>query len=70
MSVNANAGIGWGRLGRTLGLIGFVSAVFLFLTVNRFEGELLRIGVVAIGSVAVVTAITGFIIALGQAVDK
>jgi hypothetical protein len=51
------------RLGRTLVRIGFVTAVCLLLAVNRLEGTALRIGVVATGTVTVVTAIVGFLVA-------
>ena len=62
-------GIGLGRFGRILALIGFVTAVFLILTANRLEGELFQIGAFAVGTVAVVTAIVGFLIAAGSAVE-
>jgi hypothetical protein len=52
-----------------LGLISFVTAVFLFLTANRFEGEVFQIGAVAIGTVAIVTAMIGFFIAAGSSVE-
>lgn len=60
-------GIDTGRLGRTLALIGFVTAVFLLLIANRLDGDVLRIGVVAIGTIALITAMTGFLIAAGSA---
>jgi uncharacterized membrane protein len=52
-----------GRLARTLTLIAFVTAVFLLLSARRLDGEAFQVGAVAIGVVAVVTAITGFLIA-------
>jgi len=67
--VSSEPGFGLGRFSRTLSLISFVTAVFLFLTVNRFDGVALRIGMVAIGTVAVLTAMIGFIIAAGSAVE-
>ncbi len=63
------AGIDVGRLGRTLVLIGFVTAVFMILTANRVGPELVQIGFVAIGAVALVTAIVGFLIAAGSMYD-
>jgi len=51
------------RLGRILALIGFVSGVFLFTANEVFESRLFSIAVVAIGSVALVTAIIGALIA-------
>lgn len=62
-------GIDAGRFGRTLVLIGFVTTVFLFLIADRLSGDSFRIGVVAIGTVALITAITGFLIAAGSAVE-
>jgi len=67
--VSNEPGIDIGRLGRTLVLIGFVTAVFLTLTANRLGDELFRIGAFAIGTVAVITAIIGFLIAAGSAFD-
>ena len=62
-------GLDRGRFGRTLILISFVTAVFLILTANRLGDEVFRIGAFAIGTVAVITAIVGFLIAAGSAVD-
>jgi ABC-type enterobactin transport system permease subunit len=67
--VSSDPGIDVGRFGRTLVLIGFVTTVFLFLITNRLSGDTLRIGVVAVGTMALITAITGFLIAAGSAVD-
>jgi hypothetical protein len=54
-----------GRFGRTLGLIAFVSAVFLLTTAERFgaDGRIFSVAVVAVGSISLVTAMTGFLIA-------
>jgi len=62
--------IDYGRLGRTLALVGFVTAVFVLLTANRLSGPLLQVGVVAIGTVAFITAIVGFLIAAGSRFDE
>jgi hypothetical protein len=67
--VSSEPGIDLGRFGRILALVSLVTAVFLFLTVNRFEGVVFQIGAVAIGTVAIVTAIIGFLIAAGSAVQ-
>jgi len=67
--VSSEPGIDIGRFGRTLVLVSFVTAVFLILTANRLGDELFRIGAFAIGTVAVVTAIIGFLIAAGSALD-
>ena len=67
--MSAEPGIDFFRFGRTLVLISVVTAVFLVLSANRLSGEAFRIGAFAIGTVAVVTAITGFLIAAGSAID-
>lgn len=67
--MSSETGIDTGRLGRTLALIGFVTAAFLLLTANRFSGEILQIGVVAIGTVAFITAVVGFLVAAGSRID-
>lgn len=68
-TTETDAGIDMGRLGRTLALIGFVTAVFMLLTANRLGGDLVQVGFVAIGTVAFITAIVGFFIAAGSAFD-
>jgi hypothetical protein len=62
-------GIDTGRLGRTLALIGFVTAVFILLTANRLGGQTAQVGFVAVGTVAFITAIVGFFVAAGSAID-
>jgi hypothetical protein len=57
------------RLARTLTLIVFVTAVSLFVLADRLTGELFQIGAVAIGAVAVVTAIISFLIAAESAFE-
>lgn len=59
-------GIDVGRFGRTLVLVGFVTGVFLLLTANRLGDDLFKVGAVAIGTVAFVTAMVGFLIAAGS----
>jgi hypothetical protein len=66
----AGSGIDLGRLGRTLALVGFVTAVFVLLTASRLSGALVQVGVVAIGTVAFITAIVGFLIAAGSRFDE
>lgn len=51
------------RLARVLGLIGFVTAVSLLTSASVLPDRLFSIAVVAVGSVALVTAIIGFLIA-------
>jgi len=67
---SAGGGIDLGRLGRTLALVGFVTAVFVLLTANRLSGALVQVGVVAIGTVAFITAIVGFLVAAGSRFDE
>ncbi|WP_236608605.1 hypothetical protein [Salinarchaeum sp. Harcht-Bsk1] len=59
-----------GRLARILTLIAVVTAIFLLTASWQLEGATLQVGAVAIGAVAVVTAITGFLIAGGAAYDE
>lgn len=68
-TVSSEPGIDLFRFGRTVVLISVVTAVFLILTASRLEGESLQIGAFAIGTVAVITAIIGFLIAAGSAFD-
>lgn len=67
--MSSEPGFDSGRFGRIVVLIGFVTAVFLLLTANRLGDEVFQIGAVAIGSMAVVTAIVGFLIAAGSVVE-
>ena len=67
--MSSEPGIDVGRLGRTLVLIGFVTTVFMLLIASRLSADTFRIGAVAIGTVALITAITGFLIAAGSALE-
>lgn len=67
--MSSEPGLDLGRFGRTLVLIGFVTAVFLTLTANRLGDALFQIGAVVIVTVAVLTAIVGFLIAAVSAYD-
>lgn len=62
-------GLDTGRLARLLTLIAAVTAVSLLTAGQVLPSELASIGVVAIGSIALVTAMTGFLIALGSSYD-
>jgi len=53
-----------------MALIGLVTAVFLLLSANRLGDDAFKVGAVAIGSVALITAITGFLIAAGSALEE
>lgn len=63
-----DAAFGRARFARTIGLIGFVTGAFLILAANELS-ETLSIAVVAIGGMALVTAITAFLIAAAGAVE-
>jgi hypothetical protein len=63
MSADGKGGLDTARLARALALIVFVTAVFLFVAAEELPSELFQIGAVAIGAVALVTAITSFLIA-------
>ena len=65
-----NDGFDTGRFGRLLALITFVSAVFIITAAQTLEGQLFRISVFAIGSVSLLTAMTGFLIAGAAAYDE
>ncbi len=64
------ASVDTGRLGRLLLLIGFVTAVSLLTSARVLPGDLFSVAVVAIGSIALVTAIIGFLIAAGATYDE
>ena len=62
-------GFDTGRFGRLVTLIAAVTAVSLLTSAQVLGGALLSIAVVAVGSIALVTAIVGFLIALGASYD-
>ena len=66
----SDEGFDTGRFGRLLGLIAAVTAVSLLTSAQVLGGDLLPIAVVAVGAIAVVTAIIGFLIALGSSYDE
>ncbi|MFW5974141.1 MAG: hypothetical protein ACOCPZ_02025 [Natrialbaceae archaeon] len=66
----ATDGFDLGRFARLLALITFVSALFILTAAQTLEGQLFRISVFAIGSVSLLTAMTGFLIAGSAAYDK
>jgi hypothetical protein len=55
-----------GRFGRLLSLIAAVTAVFLFVANQTLPPGVFSIAVVAIGSIAVITATTGFLISVAS----
>ncbi|KDE57482.1 hypothetical protein EL22_11860 [Halostagnicola sp. A56] len=61
---------GIGRFGRLLALIASVTAIALLTSVQVLSGPFISVVVVAIGAVAVVTAIVGFLISLGHSYDE
>ncbi len=62
-------GLDTGRLGRLVTLIAGVTAVSLLVSGEVLSGTLASIGGVAIGVVALVTAMVGFLIAMGSSFD-
>jgi len=68
--MSAESTIDAARFARTLTLIVFVTAVFLFVLAERLEDELFQIGAIAVGAVAVLTAIVGFLIAASTYTDQ
>jgi hypothetical protein len=65
----SDSGLDVGRLARALTLITAVTATFALIAARRLDGELLQIGSVAIGTVALVTAITCFLIAVVSSLE-
>jgi hypothetical protein len=68
--MSSESGLNVARFGRLITLIGFVTAVSLLTSARVLPGDLFSVAVVAIGSIALVTAITGFLIAAGQTYDE
>ena len=68
--MSADGGVNTRRFARSLILIVLVTAVFLFVAAERLDRDLFQIGAVAIGSVAIVTAITSFLIAVASYYDE
>ncbi|MFC6953132.1 hypothetical protein [Halorubellus litoreus] len=59
-----------GRFGRILVLVAFVSASFIVAANAVLSGTLLAIAVVVVGSIAMVTAMVGFLISVASYVDE
>ena len=59
----ASDGFDVARLGRLLVLIVFVSGLFILTAAQTLSGQIFQIAVFAVGSVAILTAMTGFLIA-------
>lgn len=68
--MSSESGLDVARFGRLITLIAFVTAVSLLTSARVLPGELFSVAIVAIGSIALVTAITGFLIAAGQTYDE
>ena len=66
----SGSGFDTGRFGRLLALIAAVTAVSLLTSAQVLEGSVLPIAIVAVGAIAVVTAIIGFLIAVGASYDE
>ena len=67
--MSSDDGLDIARFGRLLLLIGFVTAVSLLTSARVLTSDLFSVAVVAIGSIALVTAIIGFLIAAGATYD-
>ncbi len=65
-----STGVDVGRFARLLTLIAGVTAVSLFTSANVLPSDAVSVAVVAIGAVALVTAMTGFLIAVGSTYDE
>jgi hypothetical protein len=65
----ASEGFDTGRFGRLLALSAVVTAVALFTSAQRLEGQVFQLAVLAIGGVAVLTAMIGVLIAMSAAYD-
>lgn len=63
------SGLSIGRFGRLLSLVAAVTAISLLTSGQVLSGFVLSVAVVAIGSIALVTAIVGFLITLGASYD-
>lgn len=66
---HSSEGLDTGRFGRLLALIAAVTAVSLLTSAQVLPGAVFPIAVVAVGTIAVVTASIGFLIALGASYD-
>ena len=64
--VETDPTVSWGRFGRIVVLVAFVSFVFLFTAADALAGVLFQVAVVVIGGVALVTAIVGFLITVAS----
>ncbi|MEF8812255.1 MAG: hypothetical protein V5A55_00315 [Halovenus sp.] len=62
-------GLDTGRFGRLLALIAFVTAISIMTSAQTLDGTVFTISVFAIGSVALLTAMTGFLIAASSVYD-
>lgn len=65
----ASSDIDWARVGRVWVLIAFVTAVFLFAAAERTPSDVFATAAVGIGTVALMTAITGFLIGAAGALE-
>lgn len=68
--MSSKSGLDTARFGRLLLLIGFVTATSLLTSAQVLPNDLFSVAVVAIGSIALVTAIIGFLIAAGATYDE
>lgn len=61
--------IAWERFLRIIAVVAFTTATFVFTAAEVLPGSLSAIAIGAIGSVGVVTAIIGFLIAAASTLD-
>lgn len=65
----SDEGFDTGRFGRLLALVAAVTAISLLTSARILPGAIFSVAVVAVGAVAVVTAIVGFLISMGTSYD-
>ena len=58
----ASNGFDTARFGRLLVLIAFVTGLFILTAAQTLSGQIFQIAVFAVGSIAILTAMTGFLI--------
>ncbi|WP_254864068.1 hypothetical protein [Halovivax gelatinilyticus] len=67
---DTDRGLTVGRFGRLLSLIALVTAITLLTAGQVLAGPILSVVIVAAGAIALVTAIVGYFIAIGDSYDR
>lgn len=62
--LESKEGFDYGRFGRIVALIGVVTAISLLTTAHRFEEVEFAVMAVTLGTIALITAMTGFLLAV------